>query len=541
NTNTATGVNPDNANGLDAQTKAFIQQLIDSAMAGTSSEGSRLQLGRLTKLEFPKFIGIDVKNWLYKRQQFFSVEHVKDVGWEEYKKALLARFDTDFDDPLSELKNLKCDSTIQKYHEKFELLINKVDMPEAHAINLFLREMPQSISLPVRTFKPKSLSDIASLCKLQEATIAANKYRESPILPKPNTGSQSNIVNPTRKYLSQKKFDDKRAKGLCFHCDQKFVPGHKCSGQAFALELVIDPEPQMEIYVIEGSEEEFVMPEVTIMRENQLYAQQSKCVFGTTQVEYLGYVISDKEVATNPAKILAMKEWPTPPTLKQLRGFIGLIGYYRRTDASRIRIGSVLQQEGHHVAYLSQLRRKGRLMVGDMDSIKRKLVDHFHSSAKADLAAYPGLLQPLPIPQRVWENISMDFIDGLPSSRGKTMIIVVVDRLSKDDGLIVVTPMVMMDRRQMNKKNRAVVYVLVQWTNCAKKDATWESYEDIPERDIQGVCGALDGAVSSPGDQVTGKLVKLVQMGSYGELDGVVSPPDELDTPKSVKLVEMGH
>ncbi|KAG6528588.1 hypothetical protein ZIOFF_010767 [Zingiber officinale] len=42
-----------------------------------------------------------------------------------------------------------------------------------------------------------------------------------------------------------------------------------------------------------------------------------------------------------------------------------------------------------------------------------------------------GLLQPLLVPHQVWSDISMDFIDGLPLSQGKTILFVVVDRFSK--------------------------------------------------------------------------------------------------------------
>jgi hypothetical protein len=67
-----------------------------------------------------------------------------------------------------------------------------------------------------------------------------------------------------------------------------------------------------------------------VLLDNSLALKQSKCSFGSREVAYLGHIIRDSGVAMDPSKIDAVLAWPTPTTVRALRGFLGLTGYYRK-------------------------------------------------------------------------------------------------------------------------------------------------------------------------------------------------------------------
>ena len=61
-----------------------------------------------------------------------------------------------------------------------------------------------------------------------------------------------------------------------------------------------------------------------------LQLHPGKCVFAQPQVQYLGFVLSEKGVSASPDKIKAVKDYPTPRNVKDVRAFLGLASFYRR-------------------------------------------------------------------------------------------------------------------------------------------------------------------------------------------------------------------
>lgn len=67
-----------------------------------------------------------------------------------------------------------------------------------------------------------------------------------------------------------------------------------------------------------------------VLCANHFFLKLSKCSFATAQVEYLGHIVSKCGVEPMPVKIEAVQQWPTPQSVRALRGFLGLSGFYRK-------------------------------------------------------------------------------------------------------------------------------------------------------------------------------------------------------------------
>jgi len=65
-----------------------------------------------------------------------------------------------------------------------------------------------------------------------------------------------------------------------------------------------------------------------LKRGKTIISKTSKCFFGVQEVEYLGHIVSHEGVKVDPNKIKAIKEWKIPTSIKYLRGFLMLTGYY---------------------------------------------------------------------------------------------------------------------------------------------------------------------------------------------------------------------
>jgi hypothetical protein len=127
---------------------------------------------------------------------------------------------------FSQLINLRQKVPITKHIQQFQKLSLRVNnIPKDNLLDLFMGTLKDSIQHEVHLFKPKSIEKYFSMERKVEnknmATrrVATNNYREHHV-PSPN------LTQPKR--LTPWQMDERREKGLCFNCDNKYSKGHKC-------------------------------------------------------------------------------------------------------------------------------------------------------------------------------------------------------------------------------------------------------------------------------------------------------------------------
>ena len=86
--------------------------------------------------------------------------------------------------------------------------------------------------------------------------------------------------------------------------------------------------------IVFGKEFEDIIENLSIIFERLFSAglklKPRKCTLFARKVEYLGHVVSEYRISTDPQKVGVVKTWPEPANITELRSFLGFCSYYRR-------------------------------------------------------------------------------------------------------------------------------------------------------------------------------------------------------------------
>ena len=119
----------------------------------------------------------------------------------------------------------------------------------------------------------------------------------------------------------------------------------------------------------EEEHEDYLRIVLKTLRDNQLYAKFSKCEFWIIEVKFLGHVVTASSVFVDPDKVEVVMSWERPKSVFEIRNFLGLAGYYRRS----------IENFSQLAAPMTRLTRKGvKLELNDLSEkafqeLKRRL------------------------------------------------------------------------------------------------------------------------------------------------------------------------
>ena len=66
------------------------------------------------------------------------------------------------------------------------------------------------------------------------------------------------------------------------------------------------------------------------LQDHSLFLKAKKCKFGKTKLEYLGLVVEEGKLSTNPVKVKCFADWPVPKSVREVWSFMGFGNFYRK-------------------------------------------------------------------------------------------------------------------------------------------------------------------------------------------------------------------
>ncbi|XP_031254518.1 uncharacterized protein LOC116112528 [Pistacia vera] len=219
--------------------------------AKEKEKNQTLQMHSRVKLDFPRFAGEDPTVWLDRAKQYFSTQEIQGK-----KKVVLASF--------------HLEGSFRAYLQEFEKLANRVTgWPKKALLGAFMGGLKVEIAVEVRMFRPKSLQGAIDLAKRQDEKLQKTKkvvgnFRNTNCIPSPTIPTTSNptpvsvkpLPTSAVKHLTFEEMRAKREKNLCFNCDEKFTPGHRCQAWTCLIDaeilLASEAEGEKEVVAVDS-------------------------------------------------------------------------------------------------------------------------------------------------------------------------------------------------------------------------------------------------------------------------------------------------
>ncbi|GFS41305.1 hypothetical protein Acr_00g0073660 [Actinidia rufa] len=144
-------------------------------------------------------------------------------------------------------------TTVSAYQEEFEKLSQLIDaLPDNHLIGIFIAGLKDEVRLDVKLTNPHTLSEAIGIARLVEERNSLQKKPTASLLgPPPHLKNipVAEISPPPFKRSTDQEARIRQEKGLCFYCDEKYRPGHRCNKpQLFMIEDSLFLEPHAESY-----------------------------------------------------------------------------------------------------------------------------------------------------------------------------------------------------------------------------------------------------------------------------------------------------